>query len=231
MKLLFVFMLLLIQLQSVSYSSEFVTLAVEDSWPPYSDSNGNGISKDIIQKALDSVLIQVEFITVPYARALRMVESGEVDGAFNVTKQKNTSAMFKFGKEPILSASASFYFPRDTKLSFSSIESAPDQMKIGLIIDYEYGDQYELHKARFHEVRVANQTQIIQMLENRRVDVAIMFDEVAKYTLSKMKLKDGSIVKGNINHVSDVFVAFNKKNTPQMIIKKLDIGLNNTKHK
>ena len=47
-------------------------LAVEDSWPPYSDENGNGISKNIVQKALDNAGYSVEFITVPYARALLM---------------------------------------------------------------------------------------------------------------------------------------------------------------
>jgi polar amino acid transport system substrate-binding protein len=83
-------MLAFIQLPSVAYSRESVTLAVKDSWPPYSDSNGNGMSKDIIQKAFDSVFIKVKFIAVPYAKTLRMLESGDVDGAFNITKQKNT---------------------------------------------------------------------------------------------------------------------------------------------
>jgi polar amino acid transport system substrate-binding protein len=115
-----------------------------------------------------------------------------------------------FGKEPILSARASFYFPVKSDLSFSTIESAPDSIRIGLITDYEYGDKYELHRKRFNEERVANQTQIIQMLKNHRVDVVIMFDEVADHTMSQMKLNDESIVKGDINHVSDFFVDFNK---------------------
>jgi polar amino acid transport system substrate-binding protein len=62
---------------------ESIKLAAENSWPPYSDKNGSGISKEIIQAAYNSVNVTVEFIVVPYARALKMAKLGQVDGAFN----------------------------------------------------------------------------------------------------------------------------------------------------
>ena len=90
-----------------------IKLAAENSWPPFSNETGEGISKDIIQRAFYHVGVEVEFIVVPYARALRMAQLGKVDGAFNVTKQKSTTDKFAFGKVPILQVKASFFILKD----------------------------------------------------------------------------------------------------------------------
>ena len=71
---------------AISVAEYSIKLAAENSWPPYSNESGDGASKDIIQRSFDNVGVDVEFIVVPYARALRMPQSGKVDGAFNVTK-------------------------------------------------------------------------------------------------------------------------------------------------
>ncbi|WP_189378109.1 substrate-binding periplasmic protein [Thalassotalea profundi] len=214
---------------STCFSSESIKLAVENSWPPYSDINGNGISKDIIQKAFASVNINVEFIVVPYKRALFLAEVGEVVGAFNVTKQESTTKVFSFGEEAILQAEASFYYENSNKLNVKSANEIPTGASIALIIGYEYGNDYEKNKHRFNEIRVSNQKQIIQLIRNKRVDLAIMFDEVAKYTLREMGLERNDIKQGGINHKSDIYVAFNKNQETTPLIKLLDQGLRNIK--
>ena len=208
---------------------ETIMLASENSWAPYSDLNGDGISKDIIQAAYNSVNVKVEFIAVPYARALKMAELGQVDGAFNVTKQKSTSEKLNFGKAPILQATASFYYHNDSEMNFSSTNEIPKEATVGVIIEYEYGDAYEKNKSRFNEVRVSNQEQLIQLVRKKRIDVAIMFDEVVKNKLEKMGLKLNDIKKGQINHKSDIYVAFSKSKDTKNAMKLLDEGLFNIK--
>ncbi|WP_159820979.1 substrate-binding periplasmic protein [Colwellia sp. 20A7] len=202
-----------------------IILAAENSWPPYSDEYGNGLSKNIIKAAYNAVNVNVEFISVPYARALKMTEQGQVDGAFNVTKQKSTFEIFNFGHVPILQATASFYYHNESPLNFTSVNEIPKGTSIGVIIGYEYGDNYEIYKSRFEEVRVASQSQLIGMLRNKRIDMAIMFDEVAKCKLKEMGLQLNDIKKGAINHKSNIYVAFSKlKNTNKAMIL-LDEGL------
>jgi polar amino acid transport system substrate-binding protein len=210
---------------------ETITLAVENSWPPYSDNNGNGISKDIIQAAYDSVNVNVKFITVPYARAIKMAELGQVDGAFNVTKQKSTMGILNFGEIPILQATASFYYNNDSEMNFNSVNEIPNKTSVGIIIGYEYSDQFEKNRSRFNEIKVNNQTQLIKLLRTKRIDVAIMFDEVAKSKLDKMGLNINDIKKGKINHKSDIYVAFSKLKDTNNAIKLLDKGLTNIKKK
>ena len=208
---------------------ESIVLAAENSWPPYSDKNGDGISKDIIQAAYSSVNVKVEFISVPYARALKMTELGQVDGAFNVTKQKSTIEIFNFGKTPIFQATASFYYHNDSVNDYASVNEIPEGISVGVIIGYEYGDNYEKNKNRFSEVSVTNQTQLIELLRKKRIDVAIMFDEVVKSKLKKMGLHLNDIKKGQINHKSDIYVAFSKSKDTKNAIKLLDQGLVNIK--
>ena len=211
------------------FANESIKLAVENSWPPYSDRNGDGISKDIILKAFDSVGVKVEFIVVPYARALYLAEIGQVDGAFNVTKQESTIKKFNFGDEAILQAVASFYYHKDSAMDVLSADEIPTGSSVAVIIGYEYGNNYEKNKSRFTEIRVSNQKQIIQLLRNKRVDLGIIFDEVAQYTLTEMALKPDAIKQGHMNHKSDIFVAFNQKEKTKSIIKLLDKGLRNLK--
>jgi polar amino acid transport system substrate-binding protein len=222
---LIIFVLFIPSISSAEYK---IKLAAENSWPPYSNEVGEGISKDIIQRAFDSVGVEVEFIIVPYARALLLAQLGKVDGAFNVTKQKSTLDKFAFGEVPILQVKASFYYHKESGLNFKTVDEIPAGTSIALILDYEYGELYEKNRDRFNEVRVSNQKQIIKLLQLKRVDMAIMFDDVAEYYLSELTLNKDEIKKGHINHTSDIFVAFNKYKDLSEVILLLDQGIQQT---
>lgn len=230
MKQLFLVFLISCALYSASvFAQPSITLAVENSWPPYANQYGDGLSKQILQKAFANQGIQVSFVTVPYARALHLTEIGKVDGAFNVTKQTSTIEKFSFGQEPILVASASYYYPINSKFNYKSVADIPSGTTVAVILGYEYGNDYELNKHRFDEVKVSSQEQIIKLLLRNRADMAIMFDEVAKYHLTKMQLTEHAIIKGELNHTSHIFVAFNKDKALQTVIEKLDKGLKATR--
>ena len=205
--------------------ADVVRLAAEDSWPPFAKQDGSGISKAIIEKAYAYSGTKVEFVTVPYARALLMAEQGKVHGAFNVTKQASTESIYAFGERPLLKVSASFYYPPNSKLNYKKLSDIPDDTSVATIIGYEYGDEYEKHKNRLSESRVSSQIQIIKMLMIGRIDMAIMFDEVVAYTLDEMGLDRDAIVRGEINHTSDIYIAFNKELKNTDVINKLDLGL------
>ena len=205
-----------------------VTLAVEDSWPPFADSNGQRISTSILEQAFSSVGITLVVKTFPYARVLSEVEKGTLVGGYNVTRQASTEQQFLFGTQALLKAPASFYFPAGhiQTRAYKSIADIPDGSTIGLIINYEYGNTFEEHKHRFKTVRVSTQEQIINMLRVGRLDSAILFDAVASHTLKSMQLEPSSIFKGPTNHTSDIYVAFSHiHKDSQFFADKLDKGL------
>jgi len=204
-------------------AQNIIVLAVEDSWVPYSDHRGNGISKKIVTEAFSAVNRQVAYKVFPYARALRKAEQGVVDGVFNVTKQENTMSTFHFGQEPLLQADTYFYYPPGSQLNYKSSSDIPKNTKIAVIIGYEYGDEYEKNKHRIIENRVSKQKQIIHLLRSKRVDMAIMFEKVAEYNLLELGLSSTALKKGHLNSTSQIYVAFNKKRVDLSVL--LDRGL------
>lgn len=207
-----------------------LTLAVEDSWPPYSHADGSGISRNLVTRALQLEGITPQFLVQPYARVLFSIQKGDVVGGFNITRQQSTEALFIFGEEPLLLAHASFYFRPGDEARHQHINDLPDGTRIGLIIDYEYGDEYERQRGRFTEIRVSRHEQLIKMLLKNRVDTILMFDAVGDYTLQQLRAEtsDASwdIRRGMPNHESRIFVGFSRAHPEAATIAAaLDRGL------
>lgn len=216
--------------QADNISKDSVVLAVEDSWPPYADSTGEGIATEIVRQALATMGIELFIKVSPYARVLDEIEKGFVVGGYNVTRQASTQENFLFGEQALFTANASFYFPASNAQvnQYRSIADIPSGYTVGVIIDYEYGNAFEQHKNRFKEVYVSNQTQLINMLKLGRIDSAIMFDEVATHTLKSMNLAGNTIQKGPLNHTSDIYVAFSNSHADApYFAEKLDAGIIN----
>ncbi len=216
-----------------AFAGQRMVLAIENSWPPFADADGQGISRQLIEKAMEDSEFDVSFIVVPYSRALQMAEYGQVDGCLNVTRQQDTEEKFLFGQQPLLQATASFYYPQGSAQEYESITDVPSGTSIGLITGYEYGNEFEAQRHRFREVRVANQRQLIGLLDAGRIDMAIMFDQVAAYTLSSMALSLNHIRRGALNQTSDIYVAFSRGRDEEQIeamMAALDKGLNKLRH-
>lgn len=196
-----------------SYGQIQILLGAEDSWPPYSDKNGYGISTNIIKAAFGKVGITPKIQVRNYARVLQDVKAGLLDAGYNVTRQRNTEEEFIFGHEPILQAKAYWYFPATSKILFNTVDKLPNGFRVGCIIDYEYGDIYEQERHRFKEVKVPHQTQLVRMLQQGRIDAALMFEKEANQTLKEMGLSETTIQKGMFNHTSDIYLAFSRKNS------------------
>lgn len=187
-------------------------VGVEDGWPPYADAQGRGLSTDIVTAAFAVAGLEVAIETKPYARVLRELESGQLDAGYNVVPQTSTEQRFIFGSVPVLTATVSFYYAPGAVKPYRSVADIPTGTTIASIIDYEYGDQFEAQRSRFREYKVMRQSQIIRMLMAGRVDMAVMYDRVVEYTLNRMDLPADTLVRGALNHTSDVYVAFSRKN-------------------
>ncbi|MBB1487853.1 substrate-binding periplasmic protein [Oceanospirillum sediminis] len=203
-----------------------VTLSVENSWPPYADKQGNGLSTSLVIAAFNAVGIKPIISVKPYARVLYDLQFGNTDGGYNVTRQQSTEERFHFGTQYLLKAPASFYYSDPEFSQANSLSDLPDNSRIGLIIDYEYGDTYEAHRHRFSEIRVPTQVQLIRMLMADRIDGAIMFDRVANYTQEQIRQERPALYKGFQNHVSDIYVAFSRSSPSSgQLAEALDRGL------
>ncbi|WP_430461273.1 substrate-binding periplasmic protein [Thalassolituus sp. LLYu03] len=189
-------------------SAATLNIAAEDAWPPFSDENGQGYSRELATAAFQLSGVTLNIQTVPYARALSMTLGGESQGCWNVTRQPSTEAQYVFGTTPLFKASASYYFKAGKEKNYPSPAAIPDGTRIAVINGYEYGDEFEHHKARFQLIPVSKQKQMLSLLLNERADMAIFFDRVFDYTLAHSPLSRSLFSKGHVNHVSDIYIAF-----------------------
>ncbi|MDO8342279.1 MAG: transporter substrate-binding domain-containing protein [Cellvibrio sp.] len=203
-----------------------IHLGAEDSWPPYSDAKGQGISTDLIKAAFAKSGLTPTLHVLPYARVLHDLASGKIDGGYNVTLQSTTQDKYIFGQVPLLRVEAYWFFIPDMHPTIKSIADIPDKFRVGVIRDYEYGDIYENHRRRFTEVQVSQQSQIIRMLKQGRIDAAVMFDREAEFALKEMNLDAAIFDKRFLNHIGDVYVAFSHKSPrARWLAEQLDKGL------
>jgi polar amino acid transport system substrate-binding protein len=166
------------------------------------------------------------FQVLPYARVLHDLESGKIDGGYNVTLQLTTKDKYIFGQVPLITVESYWFFIPGTHPKINAIENIPDNFRVGVIRDYEYGDKYENHRHRFTEVQVSQQSQIIRMLKQGRIDAAVMFDREAEFALKEMKLDAAIFDKRFLNHHGDVYVAFSHKSPrARWLAEQLDKGL------
>ena len=121
----------------VQSSSQSITLAAEDSWPPFANQFGQGISHRLIAAAFKQSQVEVNSLVVPYSRALMMAEKGAVDGVFNVTREASTEQRFVFGNTPLFVAKASFYQRNQRPLIAANKWELPKGTVIGVIKSYE----------------------------------------------------------------------------------------------
>ena len=204
---------------------KIITIAAEDNWPPFSDEKGRGLSYTLVQAALRQSGYQLKTVVVPYARALYYTEHNMVDGCWNVTKQQSTRSRFLLHQVPLFRASSSFYYYKTAK-NFSSIAAIPNRTVVGVILGYEYGDDFEKHKQRFHLVEVSSHEQLLKLLQAEKLDVALFYDDVLSFYLQQWQVADPLIIRGAENFVSELFIAFDKNNEQsQQKADALDQGL------
>lgn len=206
-----------------------IRIAAEDNWPPFSDSQGRGLSEQLVKAAFATQGYQITTVVVPYARALYSTRQGDTDACWNVTRQHNTEQEFTLHKIPLFTADSSFYYYLKPQ-PYPSVTQIPDGAAVGVILGYEYGDLYEQHKHRFDLVQVSTHTQLIGLLNSGKLDLAIFFDDVLRYYLQQEGIKAQNIRRGKLNYSSEIYLAFSKDN-PQSSkrAKALDAGITELK--
>lgn len=209
--------------------ARLIRIAEEDNWPPFSDHQGQGLSEQLVKAAFATQGYQITTVVVPYARALHFTSQGDTDACWNVTRQQNTEQNFTLHSIPLFTADSSFYYYRHSQ-PYASVAQIPNGTVVGVILGYEYGDLYEQHKHRFKLVEVSTHAQLIGLLNTNKLDLAIFFDDVLHYYLQQEGIPAQNLKRGELNHTSEIYLAFNK-NDPQSMkrAEALDAGINQLK--
>lgn len=112
-----------------------VTIAV-DSWSPYIETNSprTGMASELVTKALEAAGVKVQFVVVPWARALEGVKHGTYDASFPwlTTPERQTFAWFS---QPFMRFRYVFFYRRDKheNITFKNLEDLHQYSIVGML--------------------------------------------------------------------------------------------------
>lgn len=116
---------------------EAIVLAADD-WPPFTshgNEKGEGYMVDIVRETLEEAGYRVQFVIVPWKRAIEDCRAGAFYGILGATMDEAQG--FVFPSEELAHDRPSFWTRADSKYSYSGVRSLA-QMRLGAVAEYEY---------------------------------------------------------------------------------------------
>jgi polar amino acid transport system substrate-binding protein len=171
--------------------AETITIAA-DPYCPYLCTPGEkpGYMVEIAQAILEANGHGLNYIQMPWARALSEARNGNIEGVIGTDEAETPGFLFPvaFGE-----GADHFYGRKGEKWKYKGIKSLKS-IRLGVIKDWSYGDAIDAYVAKnigTDAVQVVTSehglAQNIKKLLSERIDVMIGPDKVFKYTVEEMK--------------------------------------------
>jgi polar amino acid transport system substrate-binding protein len=158
-----------------------VRIGAEDDWRPYAYVSGKepvGFAVDIVKAAWAAANVSLELVPLPYARCMRMVDNGDLDGCFDTLRDARTETRYRWHREPLFKARISIY---GRTVGPNAPLIGPDDLlgqRIGVTNGYDYGAKFDNDRRMVRDVAVSDLASLRKLVAGR-VDYALVYDQVA----------------------------------------------------
>jgi len=164
---------------STGLTKELVIVRGDGFYPPFEmivEGRVTGFHIDIVTSVAAKMGLQAKFLTVPWKRAILLVQNGEADAISYLTKTKERSKFVYFHKNNILSHINNSFFTLKNRVKQIKYSGDFHQLKpytIGKLAGYSYGQSFDKvsYLAQFYSAK--KEDQLIHMLIKKRFDIAI----------------------------------------------------------
>ncbi|WP_283710862.1 substrate-binding periplasmic protein [Pseudoalteromonas prydzensis] len=219
-------LILLLSTFTVWAETEQITIAAEDSWPPYANADGIGLANEIITAAFATQNIEVEFHVYPYARVLHYLDTAAYVAGFNVPIDAVTKQKYLLGDTPLYEAFSAYYQNTEQPLEIVNREQFNGQ-SVGVVRGYGYG-QHHLDLIAKNAITIADantDSANVKRLMMGRLDSALIFIKVANL-LQRQQVLPKEVQLAFINEGTDIYLAFSRNHPDAMRLqKKFELGL------
>ncbi len=160
-------------------------VAVGDPWPPYlgPDLREQGLATRIVREALGREGYELKIQFMPWARALRLVRTGDADLLVAAWWTEARAAYLHYS-DPYAVNSIRFIKRRDDPFEFEGLESL-DNKRIGVVRSYGYGDAF-YNADNYQRIENTDFLVNVRMLLAGRIDLTIE-DKLVASTILKEK--------------------------------------------
>ena len=219
---------------AVDATATEITIA-GDNWCPIncgeSDTN-QGFMIDVAKLAFAHSNIKVNYIEVPWTRAVGLTRKGEIHavvGAF-----KGDAPDFVFPKHPLLNISPSSLFAKNNDWQYQGLSSF-NKVTLGSIKGYDYGEELN---AYINSLAASDSNQLVQLYGNNAVERSIQFllrdrinvfvesAPVFWYHANNLGVTDQVAEIGSVSKPEPCYIAFSPRlENAAELVKKFDQGV------
>ncbi|MDZ7938035.1 MAG: transporter substrate-binding domain-containing protein [Rhodoferax sp.] len=212
-----------------TWALDKVRIGAEDDWRPYSYVSGGepvGFAVDIVKAAWAAAGVTLELVPLPYARCMRLVDNGELDGCFDTLRDPRTEANYRWHRQPLFKARIAIY-GRTAQSGASTVGLKNLRgRRIGVTNGYDYGEAFDNDSRMVRDVGVSDLASLRKLVAGR-VDYALVFDRVAGHIADLHPELAPHFVQRGVLVEPLLFVSFKREGealTP--LIARFDRGLN-----
>jgi polar amino acid transport system substrate-binding protein len=226
-KMKLIFLLFINILFHNTATAQKITL-VADPWCPYNctlDSNFKGYLVEIAELAFSNHNINVDYVIMPWARAIKSVLEGKSDGIIGVGKKEAPQLIFPTQELGI--ATHIFYTKNDFNWQYSGVTSLHD-ITLGVIRGYSYGELDNLYisnpKINPNKVQTVGSVnglkQNIKKLNRNRIDALIEDINVFDFFLQE-NIIPNNFHEAGVAYTENIYIAFSPVNPKAEIYAQL----------
>jgi polar amino acid transport system substrate-binding protein len=221
------FSVLIALLATLPCLAETVRIGAEDDWFPYSaQRNGKpvGMAADIVKAAYAAVGIQVELVSLPYARCMKLTEQNQLAGCFDTLRNPLLEKRYRWHKTPLFKARIDIYAPITAPDTPVTVDKLHGKL-IAVTNGYDYGAAFDGDPTMRRDLGDSDLF-ALRKLAIGRVDYALVYDRIVSSTLRAHPELRGKFKSVGTLITPDIYVSF-ARSFPDVerLIARFDEGM------
>jgi len=202
-------------------------IGAEDDWYPYSAQHGGkpvGMAAELVVAAYRAEGIEVQLISLPYARCMQLALADKLIGCFDTLRNPQLEHKYRWARTPLVHARIDIYAPA----SAPNIPVSYDMLhgkRIAVTNGYEYGQPFDDDKTMLRDIGDSDLF-ALKKLASGRVDYALVYDRIVAAALEEHPELKGTFKSVGTLIEPDIYISF----APHLVgvddaIRQFDAGM------
>ncbi|GAB3245486.1 substrate-binding periplasmic protein [Chitinimonas naiadis] len=220
-------LLLILLLAQPAMAGGKLRIGAENDWYPYSatlDGKPVGLAVDIVQAAFAAANIEVELVSLPYARCMKLARENQLAGCFDTLRNPLLEKRYRWHKQPLFKGRIDIYARiehPDKRMTLDDLRGK----RLAVTNGYDYGEAFDSDKSLRRDIGDSDLF-ALRKLAAGRVDYALVYDRIANHIARSQPDLHGRFRSVGTLIEPDIYVSF----APQYpgiadIISRFDAGL------
>ncbi|QDQ24881.1 transporter substrate-binding domain-containing protein [Chitinimonas arctica] len=165
-----------------AHAAERVRIGAENDWYPYSGVVGGqpaGLAVDLVRAAYAAVGVEVELVSLPYARCMKLTRESLLAGCFDTLRNPLLEKQYRWHKQALFKGRIDIYARIDRHKGRITLADLRGK-RIAVTNGYDYGEAFDANKQMQRDIGDSDLFALRKLVAGR-VDYALVYDRIATH--------------------------------------------------